>query len=222
MKRNGWITVVLLILCSLLAGCGGDKGGTPMLSPIFFENITVCSDIDTFIAEVDNPDGSHNNEAKDVGMILSPYFSVRLNDVSVPCYAVRTSLGAHSFLMLDAASGAFPAELTVLCETDGKDVTVLPTTHGIIPTVIDDGVTATIPGEGIYTFVIGDNKRQALTVFVRSYTPYSAPDGYDVVRVAPGVHDEKLYFTQEKQVLYFERGLHEMKYNIDFWDNTEV
>lgn len=146
MKRILWIAVFLMILCSLLVGCVGDQGGTPMLSPIFFENITVCSDIDTFIAEVDNPDGSHNNEAKDVGMILSPYFAARIGDTEFPCYAVRTSLGAHSFLMLDAASGTFPAELTVLCETDGKDVTVLPTTHGIIPTVVDGGVTATISG----------------------------------------------------------------------------
>ncbi len=225
MKRNGWLTIVLLILCALLAGCGGDKGGTSMLSPIFFDNITVCSDIDTFIAEVDNADGSHNNEAKDVGMILSPYFSVRLDtyETEIPCYAVRTSIGAHSFVMFDSVSAAdFPMALTVLCETEGKDVTVLPTTHGITPTVVDGGVRAELPGEGIYTFVIGDNKRQALTVFVRGYEPYTAPEGYDVVRIAPGVHDEKIYFTQEKQVLYFERGLHELKYNIDFWDNTEV
>ena len=87
MKRILWIAVFLMILCALLAGCGGDQGGTPMLSPIFFENITVCSDIDTFIAEVDNPDGSHNNEAKDVGMILSPYFAARIGDTEFPCYA---------------------------------------------------------------------------------------------------------------------------------------
>ncbi len=222
MKRILWITVFLLILCALLGGCGGAEGGTPMLSPILFEQITVCEDIDTFIAEVDNADGSHNNEAKDVGMIMSPYFSARLGETELPCYAVRTSIGAHSFLMLDAASGAFPAELTVLCDTDGKDVTVLPTTHGITPTTVDGGVTATIPGEGIYTFVIGDNKRQALTVFVRGYAPYTAPDGYDVVRIAPGIHEEKIYFTQEKQILYFEAGVHELKYNVDFWDNTEV
>lgn len=223
MKQNVWIAVFLLILCTLLAGCSGDEGGTQMLSPICFDNITVCEDIDTFIAEVDYADGSHNNEAKDVGMILSPYFSVRLNETEIPCYAVRTSLGAHSFVMLDAGTAAtFPAELQVLCATDGKEVTVLPTTHGITPTAIDGGVSASIPGEGIYTFVIGDNKRQALTVFVRGYAPYTVPDGYEVIRVAPGVHDEKIFFTAEKQVLYFERGLHEMKYNIDFWDNTEV
>ena len=223
MKQNVWIAVFLLILCTLLAGCSGDEGGTQMLSPICFDNITVCEDIDTFIAEVDYADGSHNNEAKDVGMILSPYFSVRLNETEIPCYAVRTSLGVHSFVMLDAGTAAtFPAELQVLCATDGKEVTVLPTTHGITPTAIDGGVSASIPGEGIYTFVIGDNKRQALTVFVRGYAPYTAPDGYEVIRVAPGVHDEKIFFTAEKQVLYFERGLHEMKYNIDFWDNTEV
>ncbi|MBR5871920.1 MAG: hypothetical protein IKZ09_12875, partial [Clostridia bacterium] len=176
-----------------------------MLSPIFFDNITVCEDIDTFIAEVDNADGSHNNEANDVGMILSPYFSVRLNETEIPCYAVRTSIGAHSFVMLDAASAdVFPAALTVLCDTAGKEVTVLPTTHGITPTAVDGGVTAEIPGEGIYTFVIGDNKRQALTVFVRGYDVYTAADGYEVIMVAPGVHEDKFVFTAEKQVLYFE------------------
>ena len=223
MKRTVLAFWMLVTACILLIGCGnGNNGGNDMLSPILYENISVCDDIDRFIAEVDHADGSHNNEAHDVGVITSPYFKVRLHDVEIPCYAVRTGIGAHSFVMLDAASEAFPASLTVLCETDGKDVTVLPTTHGITPTVTDGGVTASIPGEGIYTFVIGDNKRQALTVFVRGYEPFSAPDGWDVMNIAPGVHDEKICFTKENQVLYFERGVHELKYNIDFRDNTEV
>ena len=132
MKRTVLAVWMLVTVCILLIGCGnGNNGGNDMLSPIFFENIPVCDDIDRFIAEVDHADGSHNNEAHDVGVIISPYFRVRLHDVEIPCYAVRTGIGAHSFVMLDAASEAFPASLTVLCETDGKDVTVLPTTHGI-------------------------------------------------------------------------------------------
>lgn len=62
----------------------------------------------------------------------------------------------------------------------------------------------------------------ALTLIVREAKEFSAPDGYEVVKIESGNHTEKITFTDEKQVLYFERGTHYLKYNVEFKNNTQV
>lgn len=193
-----------------------------VITPIQFDNIVEIKDVETFIAEVDKADGTHDNEAKTVGSILSPYFEMEINEENVECYAVRTSLGAHSFAMVDVDKNAFPLTVNLAVDTQGKSVKVLPESYQVAAELTLQGATAEIGGYGNYTFVVGEDKMKALTLFVREAEEYVAPNGYDVVRVPAGTHGEKIAFTKEKQVLYFEKGVHYLKYNVDFLSNTEV
>ncbi len=190
--------------------------------PVAFEEIKVVEDLDKFIAEVDYPDGEHDNEAKEVGTIISPYFTMTVNDTAVDCYAVRTTYGAHSFAMIDAKDASFPLEIDLGVTTDFRKVTVLPEHYGVKAKVTDGGAKTTIENYGNYTFVLDGDKTHAITLFIRVDEAYEAPEGYEVIKVAPGVHNEQLAFTGEKQVMYFEAGTHELKYNVEFKNNTEV
>ncbi len=192
------------------------------ITPIAFEEIKAVENLEAFIAEVDYENGEHNNEAKEVGAILSPYFTMKINGTDVACYAVRTAIGAHSFAMIDASEASFPLEIDLGVLTDYRKVTVLPEHYGVKAEKTEEGATATVDRCGNYTFVLNGDKTKAITLFVRAEEAYAAPEGYEVIKIAPGVHNEKIEFTSEKQVLYFEAGTHELKYNITFKNNTEV
>ncbi len=192
------------------------------VTPITYEEIKAVEDLDKFIAEVDYPDGEHDNEAKEVGAITSPYFTMTVNGVSVDCYAVRTTYGAHSFAMIDAKDVCFPLEVEVGVDFKFKKSIILPEHYGVKPQNTDDGVKVTIENYGNYSFVFNNDKTKAITLFIRGEEAYEAPEGYEIIKIAPGVHNEKIEFTAEKQVLYFEAGTHELKYNINFKNNTEV
>lgn len=190
--------------------------------PIAFDGIEKTRTLTQFIAEVDYPDGSHNNEAHPIGSIISPYYTLTVNGQEVPCYSVRTSRGAHSFAMLDATDESFPLDLQIDTKVDAEQFRVMPLSAGVTAQTEDRTVTAQLAALGNYTFVPDDDITRVLTVFVRAKQEYTAPEGYEVIRIAPGKHDQPITFTAEKQVIYFEAGVHEMRYALMFKSNTEV
>lgn len=190
--------------------------------PIAYDGIEKTRTLSQFIAEVDYPDGNHNNEAHPIGSIISPYYTLTVNGQEVPCYSVRTSRGAHSFAMLDAMDESFPLELQIDTKVDAEQFQVMPLSSGITAQTEGRKITAQLEGLGNYTFVPDNDITRVLTVFVRAKQEYVAPEGYEVIRIAPGKHDQPITFTAEKQVIYFEAGVHEMRYALMFKSNTEV
>ena len=195
---------------------------TAPIYPIAYDGISKCNTLTQFIKEVDYDDGSHNNEAHDVGVILSPYFTVKINGQDVPAYSVRTSRGAHSFLQIDVTDESFPLSVQIETKFDAESYKVMPLSYGVTAQANGRSVYAEIDALGNYTFVPDDDITHALTVFVRAKQEYVAPEGYEVIKIAPGKHDDVIAFTKEKQVLYFEAGVHELRYAINFKSNTEV
>ena len=195
---------------------------TATIYPISYEGIEPTYTLTQFIKEVDYDDGSHNNEAKSIGVIVSPYFTVKINGQDVPCYSVRTSRGAHSFAMLDTTDESFPLSVQVSAKIDAEQVKVMPLSYGVTAEVNGREFTTEIPALGNYTLVPDDDITHALTIFARAKEEYTAPEGYEVIKVAPGKHDQPIVFTAEKQVLYFEAGVHELRYAVNFKSNTEV
>ena len=195
---------------------------TAPVYPIAFDGIEPTYTLSRFIKEVDYDDGNHNNEAHDIGAIVSPYFTVIINGQEVPCYSVRTSRGAHSFAMLDATDQSFPLSVQINSKIAAEQFKVMPLSCGVSASTNGKEVTCDIPSYGNYTLVPDDDITRALTVFVRAKEEYIAPEGYEIIRIAPGKHDQIIAFTAEKQVLYFEAGVHEMQYAVNFMSNTEV
>ena len=200
----------------------GEVNVVDSVFPVSLEGIKAAEDLKRFIAEVDYADGTHNNEAKEIGLVLSPYFTMTASGATVPCYAARTAIGAHSFAMIDVEEDAFPLELSVSVQGRFQSVVILPERHGVEAKTAEASFLASVDGFGDYTFVLDDDRTKALTVLIRREEPYEPPAGYDVVRIAPGLHEKKIGFTGEKQVLFFEAGVHKLKYNITFLNNTEV
>ena len=190
--------------------------------PIAYDGITKCNTLSRFIREVDYDDGSHNNEAHDIGVILSPYFTVKINGQDVPAYSVRTSRGAHSFVQIDVTDESFPLSVQIETRFDAEQYQIMPLSYGVKPQANGRSVYAQIDACGNYTLVADDDITRALTVFVRAKQEYTAPQGYEVIKIAPGKHDDVIAFTKEKQVLYFEAGVHELRYAVNFKSNTEV
>ena len=190
--------------------------------PISYDGIEKCNTLTKFIKEVDYEDGSHNNEAHDVGVILSPYFTVKINGQEVPCYSVRTSRGAHSFLQIDVTDESFPLSVQIETKFDAENYKIMPLSYGVTAAADGRSIYAEIDACGNYTLVGDDDITRALTVFVRAKQEYTAPEGYEIIKVAPGKHDDVIAFTKEKQVLYFEAGVHELRYAVNFKNNTEV
>ena len=234
-KIGKWLSLLLCCVAALYfaTACvsseeGGGNEEEPVITekviiPLAFDNMDETEDLQKFISEVDNSDGSHNNEMKETGSVISPYFSMKAEDKNVDCYAVRTALGAHSFAMVDVGAKSFPFEVTIDLLYGAENVNVLPQKYGVTAEIKSDGTaTAQIPAYGNYTFVVDDKKEMALTLIVREAKEFSAPDGYEVVKIESGNHTEKITFTDEKQVLYFERGTHYLKYNVEFKNNTQV
>ena len=191
------MAVLILLQLAVCAGCSdpgspGKQEEEPMqtekiINPLSFDEISETDDLKKFISEVDNADGSHNNEGKEIGTIVSPYFLLKAEDKDVDCYAVRTSLGAHSFAMIDAGAQSFPIEVTLDLLYGAEYVNVLPQKYGVKAETDPTGkATAQIPGFGNYTFVADDKKETALTLIVREAQEFAAPEGYEVIRVEPG------------------------------------
>lgn len=125
--------------------------------------------------------------------------------------------------MVDVGEQSFPFQVTIDLLYGAESLNVLPQKYGVSAEIDEHGVaTAEIPGYGNYTFVADDKKETALTLIVREAEEFSSPDGYEIIRIAPGIHTEKLIFTSEEQIMYFERGTHYLKYNIEFKNNTQV
>ena len=61
----------------------GEVNAVDSVFPVSFEGIGAAEDLNRFIAGVDYPDGTHNNEAQKTGLILSPYFSMTAGGVDI-------------------------------------------------------------------------------------------------------------------------------------------
>ncbi len=137
------------------------------ITPVSFEGIEPAKNLGRFIDEVILPSRKGNdNSAKDVGMIVSPYYTLTANGTDVPCYAVRTRYGAHSFAMIDVKEDVFPIELSAGVLVDFRGAAILPESYGVEAQVSDHTITAKVESCGNYTFILNKDKEQSLTVFI--------------------------------------------------------
>jgi len=149
-KVNFWFAgfFCLAVLIWLLPGCarpeevslaplsdtedGATENGKPILTdgevnavgsvfPVSFEGIVAAEDLTRFIAGVDYADGTHNNEAQETGLILSPCFTMTAGGAAVPCHAARTA-GAFGIRSRAVSKRRRPAGAPRRCSTDSGSV----------------------------------------------------------------------------------------------------
>lgn len=165
--------------------------------------------------------GDLSDNPVDEGICVSPYYTMKVNGKEIPVYAARSANGIHSFAYLDVKSGEedgsfslnvelFPTNLSTVLNDSSPEVVVLPERNGVTAEIEGETVSATIDKFGSFSFAFNKNYIEPLTLMVKEYEEFSAPEGYVVQNVEPGSYTaEQTDFTAENTVYYFGQGVYE-------------
>ena len=157
------------------------------------------------------------------GLVISPYYALRVNGREVPVYAAQVYIGSsggkgalHSFAVVETQGDI---RLTAaLRKLDGApaDAVVLPASRGVKPAVSGDTVTLTVDEPGSYTVLVDcASQESAFTLFVRAardkekeIEEYRDVYGKDHVLVyEPGVHEvDFIDIPSNDYVVYLRTG----------------
>lgn len=188
--------------------------------------------LEQFLARADKNDDVYvaaQGYVDTCGIIKSPYYTAKIEGVSVPVYGALTYVGEtgkgslHSFSEIYVEKGkysTFEIEIfsAALNITDAK---IIPASLGESVTVKDGKATAILSGYGAHTFMFnGDNQAYTYTVFVREEVDEEAEiqalteAGYEVL-VFSGynlVKDPIVFSSPSvtKKVVYLRRGAYLM------------
>ena len=189
------------------------KGGLA-LHPSVYEGIRALhgAEIGVYEQEV-----CTNMPVKD-GIILSPYYIIRGEEL--PVYASRGANGIHSFAYVDVEGGEdgslhLSVEITATenstaLRQENAFAVVLPLSSGVKAETACGKASAEINSFGSYSFAFNGEHIEPLTLVVKRYEPFSAPAGYEIKNVEPGVLAlADTDFRQQNTVYYFGKGRYE-------------
>ena len=235
------LSKILVLLCAAILSFGtvacrtenNENGGGDKVDvncnvyPVTYDGVATLNteeEINTYAGEVSNLNVKN-------GVIVSPYYSLKVNGKSIPVYATRSANGIHSFVYLDVevidSSKQFllQTELTALehstvLEEGGKkgpSVVVLPQSHNVTAEIVENKITANLNAFGTFSFAFNKNHEEPLTIFVAEKEKTQEIFGTkEIVRLQPGDYSTldtymQTQFTQEEKVYFFEKG----RYKID-------
>ena len=191
------------------------KGGL-VLHPSVYEGIRTLhgAEIGVYEQEV-----CTNLPVKD-GIILSPYYIIRIGGEELPVYASRSANGIHSFAYVDVEGGEdgslhLSVEITATenstaLRQENAFAVVLPLSSGVKAETACGKASAEINSFGSYSFAFNGEHIEPLTLVVKRYEPFSAPAGYEIKNVEPGALAlADTDFRQQNTVYYFGKGNYE-------------
>lgn len=211
--------VLVISTCGFGALAGCEKIPECKVYAAEYENITNLNETELvkFNEEV------ATNRDVELGVIVSPYYTMKINGKVVPVYAARSANGIHSFAYVDIeagdSTGKFQLDVS-LSATDKNtvikgsktEVVVLPESTGGTAKISNKTVSAKISDYGSYSFVFNKQHFEPLTLMVKKHEEFVAPEGYETVYIEPGTYTaEQTDFKDENTVYYFKKGT----YNTD-------
>ncbi len=143
------------------------------------------------------------------GVVISPYYTLEINDKSVPVYSTIVFVGdteegeLHSFseIYIDANN---TSKITIELDSDDfkiKNAICLPESLNISPSVKSGKMTVTVTELGTYTFLFNDaGQESAFTLFVKEKIDDNAT--IDLLKTAYG----------KDNVIVYESGVHYLDY----------
>ncbi|MBR4420403.1 MAG: hypothetical protein IKT32_05930, partial [Clostridia bacterium] len=219
-------SICALVLSLGTVACVGNNGGEKVANcnifPVSYENITkfdTLEQINTYAGEISNLN-------VDDGVIVSPYYSLKVNGTEVPVYATRSANGIHSFVYIDvevvdpSKEFVLQTELTMLAHSTvlekggrkGPTVVVLPESHGITAEIQENKVLADLKGFGSFSFAFNKSHDEPLTIFVAEKENTAEIFGdKELVYLEPGDYAtldtyKETQFTETDKVYYFKKG----------------
>jgi hypothetical protein len=214
-KRITSILFAMIMSATMFVGCGDKADNNCKIFPVVYQDINTVQDVELYASQVDNM-------PVDNGVIISPYYTMKINGVDVPVYATRTANGAHSFAYVDVEvlndqkDFKLNTEITVLTKSSvlkksSPEVVVLPESHNIKASIKGDKVKATISKTGNFSFAFNKSHIEPLTLLVAPKQDFKTPEGYEVVYIEPGEYTTQTNFKTSNTVYYFKSG----RYKID-------
>lgn len=167
-----------------------------------------------------------NKGYSDNGIIVSPYYSLKVDGKNVPVYGAVTYSGTeekgviHSFSEIYVEKGEYcTVEVEFKSVLDGfavENATVIPEAHGETVTVQNGKATAIISGYGAHTFLVNnENQAYTYTIFIREEIDEEAEiaalqqQGYTVAVVDGYMLIDYVVFSgsaTSKQAIYLKKG----------------
>ena len=168
-KLTKFLTILLCGVMLLgLTACGGKSGQDCYFEAITYEGINTISDIDKYAGEV-AIFGENNHNPVENGVIISPYYTLKVGETEVPVYASRSAHGIHSFAFLDVIDTGDEGfnlnveitgnENTTVFKPKKAKCVVLPESTGVEAELNRDDKTvkATIKTFGSYSFTFNES-----------------------------------------------------------------
>ena len=224
--RKCLLSLLMLTMLICLASCGEQTEESGNMKDY---NCDIFATEYDNINSTDNPNayisGASTNLAVKDGIIVSPYYTMKINGIDVPVYATRTTNTIHSFAYIDvdvkdkALDFSLDIELTINKDTTSvfskknPSVVVLPEKRGVVAEFNENVVTTTINAFGSYSFAFNKKQDEALTLMVTEKQNTEELFGIkDIVYIEPGDYStdrrEETLFEEEDKVYYFKKGRH--------------
>lgn len=230
----GLLSVVAFVCCFSFAACsdkkdsssnGNEEKPAPITSnctieAISFDGVNVYDDIGKYFAETVIGNTSNDGPTEN-GMIISPYYTLKVGGVDVPVYSTRCGKSVHSFAMVNlkkTKDGAFEAkvELTALSSEAMRKkqatAVVLPKKRNVEATVADGKMTSKVTDYGSFTFAFNKKGDEGLTLYVYEKEEFVLPEGFSKVEVEAGEHSfSDTQFKNKNTVYVFKKGRHNVQ-----------
>ena len=225
-----WTVMIMTIgmfACNDGKGGNTDNGGgekpsvsTTEYSAVSYTKPVLVDDINAYASEV-TKDGSKNNAPVENGIVICPYYTLKINGEEVPVYTTRCSKGTHSFAWIDVkgAPEEFALDIELNTVNKYKAAVVLPEKSGVKAELSDYTVTAKITKYGDYSFAFATDRlhtfkvnNQPLTLIVAPEQVPEVPAGYEYIEIEPGKYGyEGLVLNESNAFYHFKGGEYEIR-----------
>jgi len=205
-------------------GCDGLLDGLKSkaeYSAISYTKPVAVEDMIAYRNEVSTSGSKKNNAPVENGIVLCPYYTLKINGKEVPVYTTRCTNGTHSFAWIDVKGDADEFLLDVELTTAKKysSVVVLPEKSGVKAELSDKMVKAKITTYGDYSFAFSTDRlktykvsNEPLTLIVAPESKPEIPEGYEYVEIEPGRYGyDDLKLTKSNAVYCFKSGEYELR-----------
>lgn len=230
MRRTGRIfCAAVLLLCQLLVLCacrGGENGTVSDTDGSNPDEVSVLgvNYTDTVLSEEEVDRWANENNLNDKagtmpGIIVSPYFTMKINGTEIPVFAERTANGPHNLAYVEVSGigedGVFSLDVEITAHQERINPIVLPESSGVAATANGALTTAEITAFGSYTFTFdkeeGNNGSQLpLTVMIKP-AELSEYENYKTRIIEPGTYAlGELELSIPGSLYYFKKGVYEL------------
>ena len=160
LKRLIILWMVAFMTVGMFGCISGSKKVKADYSALSYTKAAAVEDIDAYAQEVSiQGTNKKNNAPVENGIVLCPYYTLKVNGKEVPVYTTRCTNSTHSFAWIDVKDAPSDFYLDIELETAKKysGVLVLPEKSGVQAELADKKVTARIlkiPESNIKTTII--------------------------------------------------------------------